>query len=251
MHTLAGFFASITNGAVLAAVAGVPDQALTADSNNRIKVPGPWKLLAGYAAGANLTRAQVNAPSFRNPFLPELYPSATALTVPSPANPFIMGDAGPRFQSGDYFVPQVSRGGAGASNVAVLAWIGPAFAPAPSGPTYTLVGTVTPTYTAGTWVLANPVWDQTLPVGNWHVVGGASVAANGLATRLVFPGGAQYRPGWLNSTAYGDVVNGNPFRFGAMGHYGTFAYDAPPQIEVLGHTAGASATTVFLDLIKA
>lgn len=251
MHTLAAFFESITNGATLTEVNGVADQSLTMDTSNRIQVPGPWQLLGATAIGADLTRVQFNAPSFRRMILPEVYPNDDTGNVPTVAQPCLWRDYGPKFDAYDFFIPNVSRGGAGAANVTVLAWIGPQFVPAPVGPTYTLVGTVTPTLTAGTWVLANPVWDQQLPVGNYHVVGMYAVVNDATACRLVFPGGAQFRPGVLVNDGYGDITAGDPFRFGRFGSFGKFAYNAMPQIEVLGHTAGAEAVTVGLDLIKA
>lgn len=251
MHTLAAFYASITNGTALGPVAGVADQSLVADSGNRIQVPGPWQLLAGFALGANLSRVQVNAPSFRGTILPEVFPSQAAAAIPSVSQPDLWLQNGPRFAGGDYFIPQVSRAGADAQPVTVLTWIGPAFAPAPQGRIYTLYGTVTPTLTAGTWVLAAPVWDQQLPVGNYHCVGMAVVANDAVACRLVFPGGAQYRPGVVTHPTYSSLICGDPFRMGRFGHYGTFAYNAMPQIEVLGLAAGAEAVSVFLDLVKA
>lgn len=251
MHTLAAFFESVTNGSTLTEVNGVPDQSLTADSSNRIQVPGTWQLLAATAIGANLSRCRINAPSLRSHILPEVYPCVAGANVPTTAGISAWLDRGPRFSATEYFIPEVSRAGADAQPVTVLTWIGPQFVPAPSGRVFPLVGTVTPTLTAGTWVLANPVWDQQLPVGNYHVVGMAAIVNDATACRLVFPGNAQFRPGVLVDDAYGDLKINDPFRMGAFGLFGTFSFNSMPQIEVLGHTAGAEATTVILDLVKA
>lgn len=251
MHTLAAFFESVTNGAALAEVNGVADQSLTADTSNRIQVPGPWQLLAAAAVGINLTRCRINAPSLRSEILPEVYPINPTANVRTVESWAIWKDRGPRLKATEFFIPEVSRGGADAQPVTVLAWIGPQFVPAPSGRVYTLVGTVTPTLTAGTWVLANPTWDQQLPVGNYHVVGMQAAVNDATACRLVFPGGAQFRPGVLVNDAQGDLQPGEPFRNGNFGLFGTFSFNAMPQIEVLGHTAGAEAVVVYLDLVKA
>lgn len=251
MHTLAAFYASVVNGTALGAVAGVADQSLVSDSSSRIKVPGPWKLLAALGVGVNLSRVQIDSPSLRNVFLPEIYPNVAAATMPATLQVTCPREDAVQFVSGDFFFPRVSRAGADAQPVAVLAWIGPQFVPAMPGRTYTLWGTVTPTLTAGTWVLANPAWDQQLPVGQYQVVGMTAVCAAAFAARLVFPGGAQFRPGVPVTPAYGNIQAENPFRMGEFGLFGSFAYDAPPQVEVLGTTAGASAVQVMLDLVKA
>lgn len=251
MHTLAAFYASITNGTALGAVAGVPDQSLTADSSSRIQVPGPWKLLAAIGIGVNLSRVQIAAPSLLNTFSPEVYPNVVAAAPPATLQITTPRQDAVQFAPTEYFFPRVSRAGADAQPVAVLTWIGPAFVPAPPGRTFTLWGQVTMTLTAGTWVLGNPVWDQQLPVGNYNVVGMVVIANDAFAGRLVFPGGAQFRPGVVATPAYGNIQAENPFRMGEFGLFGTFSFNAMPQIEVLGVAAGAEAVTVMLDLVKA
>lgn len=251
MHTLAAFYASVVNGTALGAVAGVADQSLVSDSSSRIKVPGPWKLLAALGIGVNLSRVQIDSPSLRNVFLPEVYPNVAAAAPPATLQITCPREDAVQFVSGDFFFPRVSRAGADAQPVAVLAWIGPQFVPAPPGRTFSLWGTSTPTLTAGTWVLSNPVWDQQLPVGTYNVVGMTVIANDAFGARLVFPGGAQFRPGVVVTPAYGNIQAENPFRMGEFGLFGSFAYDAPPQIEVLGIAAGAEAVVTILDLVKA
>lgn len=251
MYTLVAGYESITNGSVYAEVNGVLDQSMTLDASNRFAAPGPWQLMAGTVQGVNLTAARVNAPSMRSLILPEIYPAIAAADVPTiGVGPIVWGRYGPRFASQEYFIVEVSRGGADAQPVMWGLWLGPDITPGVVGPAFTAVATASPTIVAGSWVLASIAFNQTLPAGRYQVVGLAVVCNDCTFARLVFPGLSQYRPGVVVQDAYGDFPWGQQFRFGGMGSMGEFLHNAPPSMEFLGDTAGAESAVVYLDLIK-
>lgn len=250
MFTLVAGYASITNGTVYGAIAGVLDQSMTLDAGNRFAAPGNWQLMAAYGLGVNATAMRVNAPSMRGLYLPEIYPVNATAAVPTLDGPVVWGQRGPRFAPQEYFTVEGSRAGASAQPMAWGLWLGPDMSPAQVGPTFTAIATVNLTAVAGSWVLGSLTFSSTLPAGRYQVVGMAVVAAGSAFARLVFPGLSQYRPGVVVQTAYGDRPWTNQWRYGAMGQFGEFLHNAPPSIEVLGLAAGAITPTVYLDLIK-
>lgn len=200
--------------------------------------------------GANLSAVRINAPSMRSFILPEIYPVTVGADVPSGQGPIIWGQRGPRFAPQEYYIVEVSRGGADAQPVLAGLWVGQDQAPAPPGPTFTCVASASPTIVAGSWVLASITFNQTLPAGRYAVVGLGVVCNDCTFARLVFPGLSQYRPGVVVQDTYGDFPWSQAFRFGAFGTMGEFVHNAPPAMEFLGDTAGAESAVIYLDLVK-
>lgn len=250
MWTLVAGYQSMTNGVVYQPVNGVLDQSMTLDSSNRFAIPGPWQLFAAAVVGINLQNARINAPSLRSFILPEIYPTIPAAAIPSGKGPIILGKNGPRFASQEYAIVEISRAGADAQPVTWGMWIGPDITPAAAGQPFCAVATATITLVAGSWVLGSLAFNQTLPAGRYQVVGMGVTAATSAFARLVFPGLSQYRPGVMVQVAYGDFPWTDDFHYGKMGSMGEFVHNAPPSIEVLGLSAGATAITAFLELVK-
>lgn len=250
MMTLVAGFESMTNGVVYQEVNGVIDQSMTLDAAFRFAAPGNWQVMAAYAMGINMSAARINAPSMRGFILPEIYPTNPTADVPTGDGPIVWGPRGPRFAPQEYFIVEISRAGADAQPCLWGLWIGPDVTLAQVGPTFTAVATATAVIVAGAWVLATLSFNTTLPAGRYQVTGMAVVANDSTFARLVFPGMAQYRPGVVVQDTYGDKPWSQAFRYGGMGSWGEFLHNAPPQIEVLGDTAGSEPVTVYLDLIK-
>jgi hypothetical protein len=250
MHNLIAFYESITNNSTYTEVNGVLDQSMSLDSNSRFIMPGNWKILGAYGMGINLSAFRLSAPSLRTMFLPEIYPANDTADVPVLDAIVNYAQYGPRLVQNEPLIVECSRAGADAQPVIGGIWIAPDFTPAPRGPAYTARFTFTLTIVAGSWVLGALTQDQTLPAGDYEVVGMACVCNDATFARLVFPGVSQLRPGVLVNDAYGDLTLTDPFRFGRFGTFGRFSNTAIPAIEVLGDTAGAETGAVYLDLIK-
>lgn len=250
MYTLVAGYGNVTNGAVYAAIPGVLDQSMTMDANNRFAVPGNWQIVAAYGMGINGTAMRINAPSLRSLIPPEIYPINAAAVVPTLDGPLIWGSRGPRLATAEYVAVEGSRGGAGPLPMSWALWMGPDMTPANVGPTFTIIATAAITLIAGSWVLGTLVFSQVLPAGRYQVVGMGVVGPTSAYARLVFPGLAQFRPGVLVQTTYGDKPWTQDFRMGNMGSMGEFPHNSPPSLEVLGLTAGAQTITAYLDVIK-
>lgn len=247
---LFAFYESIANGSAYAEVNGVQDQSMTLDASSRLQAPGDWQVLALAAIGANLSAAQLNAPSLRNTLLPEIYPNTVGAEWPDNRGPEVYDGRGPVFKNGEFITAAVSRGGADAQPAAVFMWFAPAVPTPPAGRVYTLPYTFTIVLTAGTWAFGTLTPAQILPAGKYAVIGMACVCADALAARLVFPGRNEFRPGVLVQETYGNVPWGDRFRMGRFGQFGDFLWNTQPNVEVIGHTAGSESGTVYLDLVK-
>ena len=250
MITTVGFYESMANGSAYAEVNGVPDQSITQDSSFRFLSPGRWRFTGAYVMGINLSQARLNAPSLRSMVLPEIYPANDAAVVPSGDGVLWLGSRGPVLNPAENFWLEISRAGADAQPVLGVVWLEDTHTPATVGPTYTMSGSVAPTLTVGTWVLAAATWNQVLPAGRYEVVGMQVVCNDAIACRIVFPGVSQYRPGVVCNDAYGDYSWNDRFRMGNAGAWGQFDSYAMPQFEFLGYAAGAETAQVFLDVVK-
>lgn len=249
MFNLVACFASVAQDAALSNVTPVTDPLVTIQ-NSRFIFPANVEIGCILANVPDGTRARINTPSLRNIALPEIYP--IKITAENGTNPPIQGPMWGtlRIPMNDEFGVEVSRGGAGAADTFIGIWYAPARPPAPQGPVITMRATSNITLTAGTWVAGALTFDQSLPYGRYAVVGMSAVIGDAMFARLAFPGQTQYRPGVPVVEAVGSYVNPQAFRMGNFGSFGQFDSTAQPLLEVLGHTAGAEACVVLLDLIK-
>lgn len=249
MFNLVAFYASVAQDAALTNITPVTD-ALVTIQNNRLIFPQEVQIGAIQGLIVDGSRMRINTPQFRSIALPEVYP--TKITAEQGTNPVLVGPMWDtlRIPRNDEFGFDVSRAGAGAGDCFAGLWYAPRKPPAPMGPVITMRATSTITLTVGTWVAGNLTFDQSLPYGDYAVVGMTAIVGDAVFARLAFPGNVQFRPGVPCVEAYGSYVNPPMFRFGNFGGFGQFNSTAQPLVEVLGHTAGAEAGVYLLDLVK-
>lgn len=251
MHTVIGFgTAGQAAGATNSALPAIADQSMSISLNGRFLLPKRMRVFAGLAIGASLTGARINAPSLRSVLLPQLYPGQVAATLTSPVEIANMGATGPFVQPNEELSVETSNNaGAGVQSAAVL-MLSDGIDPIPAGPQFTLPATASPTLVANQWVNTPLVFDQVLPSGEYAICGARVVAPNGLAARFVFPGGTNFRPGVVVDNAYSGKQVNAPWNDQTIGLFGKFMNTAQPTLDVLGLLGGASAVTVFMDLLK-
>lgn len=114
------------------------------------------------------------------------------------------------------------------------------------GKIYTVRATAAASLSTATWVNGTLTFGQTLPAGNYQVVGFRSWSANQCAARIFFVGGT-WRPGVPAATTEAGL-EWEEFRYGNLGVWGTFNNVTPPSVDFMGITD--TAQTVLLDLIK-
>ena len=203
-------------------------------------------LAAAYAVGASLTRAVVVSPSIRRRYPHEVTPLDANV---NPSSVFVFEPfASPiQLDAAEALNFQVAENGAGAVRDTGLVWLsdGP-FVPVTGSEVFTIRATGSTTLVAYAWGNCALTFNDTLPAGEYAVVGMQAASAGGIAARLVFTGSA-WRPGVICSTA-STIVGSSLFRYGKMGIFGTFAHNTPPTVDFLSASAD-SAETVYLDLV--
>lgn len=252
MHTLVAYGASIVNGTVYGQVAGVADGSMTRDSSNNYIMPANMQAIAAFAMQANLQAAQIQAPSLRNIAYPEIYPTQVSAVASLPTMPAVdvYDQNGPRFVQNESVGIYVSVGGAAAAVAHAALWLTDRYVPATQGMITTLVATTSNTTVVQSWTLSTLSFTTQLAAGEYAVVGMGVVGADANFARLLFPGGSNFRPGCLVDQAYGNKSWRDQFRMGRFGDWGKFVFNAPPQIELFGHTAATATYTVYLDVVK-
>ena len=250
MHHLAAFYAAVTDSTNNQAVAGVLDGALPYDSSSRFLYSEPQQVLAAFAMGDAILAARINAPSLRNFLLPSISPIEVAAVPASSPGMAWYGQNGPRLLATEGVCVEVSVGVQTIDTAYAAIWSTPKFVPAPLGPIFTARATSTITTVVGSWVLGSFAFEQTLPSGRYAVVGMHATGATSALCRIIFPGGTTLRPGVIVMPNADAVILSQPFRYGAMGLWGTFINTAQPQVELLGTSAASIALTLFLDLVK-
>jgi len=103
------------------------------------------------------------------------------------------------------------------------------------------------TQVTGSWVNGPLTFTQTLPYGDYNVVGMRVQGTSTVAARIVYPGGI-WRPGTIGVEAL-NLIGQTQVQGGASGDLGTFNTNVPPSLDVLG-TSGATTLNVWLDLVK-
>lgn len=248
MLHLAGFYESVDQGAALLAIAAMNDQVLNI-SGDDIRVPAGMNFIVGagvLTAATTLSAAQLQAPSLRDLVYPDLAPLVKADDFADPI-------ALPWFpQTPIELVPSenlqfwTNTDNTGAVAIQSLVWFADGALTPVNGKMITVRCTAAITLAAGTWVNGGLTFTQTLPYGDYQVVGMRAQGTNLQAARLVYPGGI-WRPGVPAVNAIGD--SGFPaLRMGAGGALGVFNTNVPPSLDALGHTD--TAQTIHLDLIK-
>jgi hypothetical protein len=147
------------------------------------------------------------------------------------------------------------------TRASALLWLCDHLVPVPPGESFTLrFATTTAAGTVeGTWSpVGTVVFDQSLPPGNYTVIGFEHWSPQAVAARLLFPG-MHMRPGTLSLTG---PIQSPPFVFpadarperlffeGGIGVFGTFDSFAPPSIEVLTAVGGDTQHEAYLTVVR-
>lgn len=251
MKHLAAFYSSVDQAGVLTALAGVTDQVLVVNGNN-VRVPADMNYVSGAytnpGASSNFTNAQLQAPSLRDRWYPDLSavdPAVSTAGVTPPIDWFGVNplDLVPS-EDLNYLVnanPASAQGQYG------LVWFSDGPDTPVQGEILTVRCTAGITLAAGTWVNGSLTFTQTLPYGDYNVVGIRAYGTGLVAARIVFPGGI-WRPGTVG-LANQSVLPVPSMVSGKAGNLGTFNTNVPPSLDAIG--ASGTAQVIYLDLVKA
>lgn len=248
MFHLSGFYESVDQGGAEAEIAAMNDVVLFT-SGDQLRIASPINMLAGAAvltAATTLTAGFVKSPSLRVRNNYPISPMVNADDFPSLppiANQFMNPIP---LKEGEPLTLSTNTDHASAIGIQGLVWLSDGVQPKVQNEVFTAKLTTGITLAAGSWVNGVVTFTQTLPTGNYQVVGLRAEGTNLQAARLVFPNTTP-RPGVpaVSGVTEDDL---DIFRNGALGVWGTFDSEAPFSIDALGHTD--TAQTYYVDLVK-
>ena len=245
MHHTSAFHLNATTQA-LANVPPVTDDVL-AITNSHYQLNRDLDLVYAATFGAAITRARLSSPSFRQVTLPELLPYGGSVL---PGSPPLIADyrANPlRVKALEELGLDLSFTAGVADDVYGVIGLSGGFEPMPRGDVFTLRGTATTTLTVASWSTLSVTWADTLPAGQYAVVGLVGQSANAIAARLIFDGQSE-RPGSVSVNALTDQIPDMNVK-GGLGVWGRFRSTAMPQVQILSDVADTSET-ILMDIVR-
>lgn len=257
-HLIAFQSSVLTSASVGVALGAVADGYAFGSSTDGFMLPKDMELIAAYACSEFLDQAWIVAPSLRRvgyPYITPVQQNPAGYSTPYDPNLMelirnpIMLKKGERLAA----LARLTAAGGTDSGV-VLLWLRAKPQPVPHGEAFWIPYTcdTSPATVANNWTSVPLTFDQTLPSGTYLVVGLDHYTERGIAARVSCPG-SFYRPGAL---VKGEVTgasagrNHELFYSDDLGVYGAFDTDAPPAIEVLATSAGITAHTGYMRLIR-
>lgn len=229
---------------------GIPDETVTV-TGTIVYVPAfASQLIGAYQAmGSTGLAGYLQSPTLRATALFDIYPVELALKPTGSEAVIMQPDSPIKLTAGEgleAFGSSTTVAAAEHSTVAFLA-DGP-IAPV-TGEIFSILFSTAITETIKAWKNGPITFRQTLPVGNYSVVGAMMSGTNGIAFRFV-PKGAINRPGAIcvGTVAY----KGNPvFRNGGLGKWFDFNTATPPSVDWFASATAGAAQTGVMDLMKA
>lgn len=245
MHHLAAFNSSLA-ASTLAPISAVSDGILAIQNNNFI-LQEDHNLIFAAAMSADLQRARIVTPKFRQITTPWIRPIISA-AVPGTEPRVADYRATPlKLREREEISVEAFQSNAGAQEVTAILGIAWGDVSTPPGDPYTMRGTSTTAAVADTWTQISVTWQDSIPVGVYAAVGLEVVSTNGRAARLILEN--QYpRPGSISATTIGAEQH-SMFKKGGLGVWGRFNSVRMPNVEVFANAADASHE-VYLDLIR-
>lgn len=238
---------SVAQNASQAYVPAPNDQVLLKFDANTYIPQKTLRLQRLYALAPNATEISIDSPLTRPIGPPQIQPFDTG-TEPSTLPPINKYDANAMtWATNDPMGIRVSRAGSGAADCQVLGWVSDTQVGKVDGPTWPVKMSVPSTVlTTTSWVGQTATVGQSLPPGNYRVVGMSALGSTLLAARLVFQNQV-WRPGCLAQDAAAEY-DWEWFRRGNFGDYGVFNAYALPTVELVGLSAGAATATIWIDI---
>lgn len=241
-----GFFENITQD-VETDIQPIVDDIFVIQNNHFLPQVDRNLMWAAFLATDGVT-ARIITPSLRQVTTPFIRPVSTSLL---PGNQVNVADyrANPlRLRGLEELQVNAEQTSAGAADVVIMMGLEVTpISPMPSGDVYTLRGTGTTTVTANAWSTVAITWQDTLPAGNYAVVGLQGNSVTGYAARLIFED--QWpRPGGLLTQAE-DAATHQMFMKGGLGIWGRFNSNRMPVVQYYCASAD-TAQVIYIDLIR-
>lgn len=249
MHTTVAFAEAHTHTVAFQKVDAVSDQHIKV-YGEKIYI-GEYNHIIGQFAcvGVNGLEARLVSPSLRrvNPLY--ITPVEIALVPTEPIAAVYHPESPVKLEVNEALELEIAGTVVGAEELVTGVFLAPGAVPPVKGEIFTLNCSVNVALVLHAWTYAEITFPDSLPVGNYRVVGARANIANGVLFRLV-PVGEAWRPGGICAQAVDDL-DPDLQRFGGLGNWFTFNSIQPPGLEVIGSAAvGAADYEVYIDVIK-
>lgn len=214
--------------------------------DENLSVPILNKVMAIWAASTDIERCQLESPELRRLFLEEVTPLVQALIPQASIGGLVdMSDNPLQLVTSEKLNVLVEHTAVTYAGV-VLLWLCDGAPKPETGKIHTIRAVPDDAPVAYEWTHSTLTLTQSLPAGDYAIVGGAWVDAAGIAVRFKVPAYA-WRPAVLANTIGAGEPN-SPFRRGRWGKWLEFKFDSPPTVDML--SSGTSKGEIYLDLIQ-
>ena len=247
MLDLIAYEESQDSSAALVNVAALADEHVRVVGDDIVIPEGRANIGAVVALGATISLARLVSPSLRQIVNPDITPLNIA-AEPVDGSIMELWDAPMPLDAGESLNFQAAEGAGGAEIEVGLVWLTDGPINPVTGNIRTIRATNASTLGAQAWTNGALTFGQTLPVGEYDVVGMAAFSAGLYAARLVFQNENPTRPGCVGFDTEGEGGRAL-FRNGRLGVWGRFHTNAPPTVDFLSLSAD-SAQVVYLDVVK-
>lgn len=247
-HTLAFF--NTTAGTLSLSDSPAVDDGWATITNNHFIMQQDMDLCMVMPFADTLTRAKLNLPHWRFVSQPEIVPVMQVWDGVQSLTSYYITPKTLTVNAIDELQALVSTSATATSGVLTALWLKPKMDPLtlPGGDSYPTRATAAISGVAGQWARGNITFEQTLPAGEYAVIGMDVLDDGSELCRLRFQK-YEMLPGvpCRNSVT---GVQRDLFRQGRFGVFGTFKNTAQPSIEIFSASGTASAQALTLDLVK-
>lgn len=249
MHTTIAFSANHVQTAAFKKVAAVKDQHIKV-YGEKIYI-GDYNMVIGQFAcvGTAGLEARLVSPTLRrvNPLY--IVPVDIQIVPTEPIAAIFHPQSPVRLETNEALELEIAGTATTTEQVACGVHLAPGGVPPVTGEIFTINCTADITAVLDEWVYSEITFPDSLPVGNYRVVGARVVRSHACFFRFV-PVGEAWRPGGVCVQAL-EVLDPDLQRFGGLGNWFTFNSIQPPGIEILASTAAeAGVFEVYIDAIK-
>jgi len=248
MHHLAVYRTTALDATINFDVPAAPDGILTINPANHFILPMRMTVWVAAAMAITLARARIMSPRIRQIAPAYIRPISAALLPPNDPNVAWYGDSGLLLEREEEVSIEATDSAAGPNEFHAGLWLMPQpYVPEPSGDPIRIRYTSTVTVGVGVWSLIQPIFETSLALGEYALVGLENISANCLFARAILDN-QFWRPGSLGLNADANRT-AREFYQHDLGDWGHFRSVSMPRIEVFCDAADASHEG-FMEVIR-
>lgn len=249
MQSVVAYSQDIDPAGVMAKLDAVSDQHVKT-SGKGITVPEMNQIIGMFAAmGTVPAECRLISPSLRRINPCYITPLENALFAGNMPAMMYRGENPVVLDINETLEVECDANPAGTEQLSILVWLSDGVIVPVTGEMWTINCEITLAQLAGAWAFAEISFPDSLPVGDYQIIGARAQIAGGVGFRFV-PVGESHRPGGICAQ---DNGSHDPWaqRGGRLGVWAEFNTIQPPGMEIMSSAAVGSATyQCYIDVIK-